>query len=116
VTAGPKAWAAKRLRSVIDASVTSALEGVRDDLRQVGLRVGSATAALDEQRAAVARLQTRLEVLEHLARSIESEERANHQQIEDALDFLRLQHFAVREALDHLPGNEPSGPVTAEGA
>ena len=50
-------------------------------------------------------------MVEHLARSIESEERAIRQQIEEALDFLRVQHFAVREALDALPedGTDATG-------
>jgi hypothetical protein len=104
VTGGARAWVAGRVRSVVGTSVESGLDGVRDELRVAAARSDRILAALAAQEAAVAELRVRLEVVEHLARSIESEERAIRQQIEEALDFLRVQHFAVREALDALPG------------
>jgi len=102
---------AGRVRSVVGSSIEAGLEGVRSDLRASAAESDRILAALAAQEAVVAELRVRLEVVEHLARSIESEERAIRQQIEEALDFLRVQHFAVREALDALPedGTDTTG-------
>jgi len=54
-----------------------------------------------------AELRARLEALEVLARTIETEQQTVRQELDEALDFLRVQHFAVRKALDRLPGDDP---------
>jgi hypothetical protein len=74
-----RAWASRRVHRVLRAAVTSALEPIDGHLRQ---------------------LNERLSALEGLAIRIEAEEQALRQQVDEALDFLRVQHFAVREALE----------------
>lgn len=106
MTQNPKKWLGQRLRAVVDASVASAQVQTHDDLQTVAQR-------LDEVRAVV---EQNAQAIDNLTRSIEGGKRAIDQQIEEALAFLRVQHFVIREALDQLPKAEPTqgGPLEGE--
>ena len=108
MSTSPRAWVGARLRSVVDASVDAGLGPVREALRTLVGRNDAALEALAAQQAVAAELRARLEAVEELARIIDTEQRAVRQQLDEALDFLRLQHFAVRKALDRLPDEGPA--------
>jgi hypothetical protein len=89
--------ASNRVRRVVGESVTAALAPTNTRLLQIGASVKDLRQASAQDLAV---LLERVEALEGLARTIEMEQRALRQQVDEALDFLRVQHFAVREALE----------------
>ena len=111
MSASPRAWLGARLRSVVDASVDAGLTPVRAELRDLADRSAAVLEALAAHQSVTTELRARLEALEVLARTIETEQQTVRQELDEALDFLRVQHFAVREALDALPedGTDATG-------
>jgi hypothetical protein len=108
-----RAWASSRVHRVLGAALTSALNPIDAQLRQIDARVASLGDAVERDRVV---MNERLSSLEGLASRIELEEQALRQQVDEALDFLRVQHFAVREALDVTSALRTSRPPAEPGA
>jgi uncharacterized protein YhaN len=86
------AWA-RRLRSITDRTVSAARIATGPEVRRVGDQVQDIRSALEQ-------IHSSLAALERRTISIEIEQHALRQQVDEAVDYLRVQHFAVREALD----------------
>jgi hypothetical protein len=85
----------RRLRSITDRTVSAARIATGPEVRRVGDQVQDIRAALEQ-------IHSSLVALDRRTISIEIEQHALRQQMDEAIDYLRVQHFAVREALHHL--------------
>jgi hypothetical protein len=102
-----RAWLGTRLRRVVAESVTSALAPANAHLQQIDARAEAVREASERD---LALMRERLDALDGRTGRIELDVQALRQQVDEALDFLRVQHFAVREALGLSPGGGASDP------